>query len=68
MTKQYQVHDDKIVDTHTGKVEMILSIPKYESTLNFTCKIMNGELVPKWELLGNGDEVLIWIPPLMASL
>jgi hypothetical protein len=57
-TKQdrFKVYDDTIVDTYNHAVVMRLSLPYREATLTFTCKVLNGELVPKWD-----DGVLIWV-------
>ncbi len=53
---RYIVSSESIVDTRTGRVLMNLSCPKWEATLHFECKVLNGLLKPKWI-----DDVLIWI-------
>jgi hypothetical protein len=54
---RYKIINDSIVDTHTCWVKMRLSVPKYETTLQFQCKVLNGQLVPKWV-----DGTLTWAP------
>ena len=61
MKKRYHISGDAIVETATSHVYMRLSLPKWEDTLKFTCKLMNGELVAHWD----GD-VVVFIPPAMV--
>lgn len=54
---RYKVIGEHIIDTTTNEIVETLSIPQYEDTLTFECKIMNGELVPNRD-----NDILIWAP------
>jgi len=65
MSKPYKLIGDSIVETNTHHVVFRLTLPQWESTLNFELKVRNGEIVPKWVDV-DGHDTLIFVPPSMA--